>query len=442
MANPFLVIGGIAVGVVVAAFGVLQVPGWVESAQDASAINDMRIVHDAQAAYGATSGAYSDEIRVLKGGSDGVSFELASPDRVTHLGVSDSKDSWCGIVRSDSGRYFASSNEVPVTSAASTAERASILAGCQNGSGGEFQGNTIVFRIDTTAPGCASPGVAPRGHAGVRIAWGDGTTSRATDGMNVHSFPRPGIYEVTVEGTVPRWDGLWYASAQCITDVVKWGETGTTSTMGMFQNASNLRTVAQPPAGIKNMQSMFASATKFNGDITDWDVSQVEKMGSMFSAASSFNRDLDWDVSNVKDFSNMFESAHAFNGDISDWDTGSATSFAGMFSNNRSFTGDISRWDTRNVESLLSMFANARVFNSDISGWQLPKVKNLNSVFNGAAGYYGDLSKWDTSSATDMTRMFMLSKLTYDLSGWKVPNVTKSTDFGTRSTLTGTPAFR
>lgn len=28
MANPFLVLGGIAVGIITATFGILQVPGW------------------------------------------------------------------------------------------------------------------------------------------------------------------------------------------------------------------------------------------------------------------------------------------------------------------------------------------------------------------------------------------------------------------------------
>lgn len=442
MANPFLVVGGIAIGIVVATFGVLQVPGWVESAQDASAINDMRIVHDSQAVLSAAGGAYTADLAALRSSTGGTTFDLSSPDRVTYLGVSDDSTSWCGVVQSDSGRYFASSNLVPLSAGSTTVKGATLLAGCENGSAGDYQANTIVFRLDTTAPGCASPGVSPRGHSGARITWGDGNTTRATDGMNIHNYAKPGVYNVTVEGAVPAWNGLWPASAKCITAVTEWGDTGTSSAMSMFQGASNLRSVSKPPTGIKNMQAMFNGATSFNGDISDWDVSKVERMGSMFEGATAFNQDLRWDVSNVTDFSNMFASAYAFNGDISEWKTGKGTNFSGMFANNRSFTGDISQWDMRSATNLLSMFSNSSVFNSDLAGWQLPKVKSMNSVFNGAAGYYGDLSKWQTSNVEDMTRMFMLSKLNIDLSSWDVSKVTKSTDFGTRSTLTGLPSFR
>ena len=40
---------------------------------------------------------------------------------------------------------------------------------------------------------------------------------------------------------------------------------------------------------------------KFNGDISNWDVSNVTDMYSMFYGCKSFNQPLDnWDVSNVK----------------------------------------------------------------------------------------------------------------------------------------------
>lgn len=445
MANPFLVLGGVAIGIVVAAFGVLQVPGWVTSAQDAAAINDMRIVHDTQAARSATEAGYASDIGALRASDEsGVAFELSSPDRVTYLGVSAEKDAWCGVVRSDSGQYFGSSNKNPITKGAPTIEGATLLAGCENGSGGKFQANTIVFRLDTRLPGCTSPGVSPNGHRGdVRITWGDGSKSAAAKGMNGHNYANPGIYDVTVEGTVPSWSGLWPGAAKCIVEVPTWGETGTKSTYNMFASASNLKSVAKPPAGIEDMRSMFNGASTFNGDISDWNVEEVKTMDSMFSAASAFNQDLnDWKVGKVENFGNMFASAYAFNGDISDWDTKSAKTLTGMFANNRSFTGDISRWNTENVTSLLSTFANSSVFNSDLSGWNLTKVKNMNSAFNGAKGYYGDLSKWKTPGVEDMTRMFMLSKLTYNLSGWDVSSVTKSTDFGKSSTLAGLPVFK
>jgi surface protein len=53
------------------------------------------------------------------------------------------------------------------------------------------------------------------------------------------------------------------------------------------------------------MSYLFANS-KFNGDISKWDVSKVEKMTRMFYS-SQFNGDIsDWDTSNVEDMSFMF----------------------------------------------------------------------------------------------------------------------------------------
>ncbi len=57
MANPFLVLGGIAISVITAAFGVLSVPGWVNSAHNASAQNDVGTISLAEAAAVTTVGA-------------------------------------------------------------------------------------------------------------------------------------------------------------------------------------------------------------------------------------------------------------------------------------------------------------------------------------------------------------------------------------------------
>jgi surface protein len=86
---------------------------------------------------------------------------------------------------------------------------------------------------------------------------------------------------------------------------------------------------------------MFRSAASFNGDLSNWDVSNVKYMSGMFERAFSFNGDISkWDVSNVKDMSHMFERAESFNGDISKWDVSNVKYMHNMFDGAVSYKGD------------------------------------------------------------------------------------------------------
>ena len=57
---------------------------------------------------------------------------------------------------------------------------------------------------------------------------------------------------------------------------------------------------------ITDMSYLFLR-TDFNGDISNWDVSNVKDMYGMFYWCESFNQDIsNWDVSNVTDMRYMF----------------------------------------------------------------------------------------------------------------------------------------
>jgi surface protein len=69
------------------------------------------------------------------------------------------------------------------------------------------------------------------------------------------------------------------------------------------------------------MGYMLSEATRFKGDLSRWDVSQVIDMDYMFSGAIQFNGDLrQWDVSNVILHYGVFNGAYQFNGDLSPWE--------------------------------------------------------------------------------------------------------------------------
>ena len=57
----------------------------------------------------------------------------------------------------------------------------------------------------------------------------------------------------------------------------------------------------------QTLRFMFRGASSFNGDISDWDVSNVTNTEEMFNYATSFNRDISgWNVSNVASMRFMF----------------------------------------------------------------------------------------------------------------------------------------
>lgn len=83
-------------------------------------------------------------------------------------------------------------------------------------------------------------------------------------------------------------------------------------------------------SAIKNMRELFSKFKTFDGDISEWDVSNVTDMSDMFNG-SDFDGDISkWDVSNVKDMTDMFRSSK-FSGDISGWNVDKVEYFFPMF---------------------------------------------------------------------------------------------------------------
>ena len=87
---------------------------------------------------------------------------------------------------------------------------------------------------------------------------------------------------------------------------------------------------------ITDMSDLFYNS-KFetiNIDVSNWDVSNVTNMKSMFSGCIKFNCDLsNWNVSNVEDMSNMFYYCENFDCDLSNWDVSKVKDMAVMFYN-------------------------------------------------------------------------------------------------------------
>lgn len=91
------------------------------------------------------------------------------------------------------------------------------------------------------------------------------------------------------------------------------------------------------------------------------------------------------DVSEIRDMSYLFHysfTTRNFNGDISQWDVSNVTDMTGLFKT-LDFNGDISQWDVSNVTDMEDMFAESE-FNQDISQWNVNNVSRCDGFRKGS----------------------------------------------------------
>lgn len=246
-------------------------------------------------------------------------------------------------------------------------------------------------------------------------------------------FPSPGIYQIQISGGDPAFNRIefeyMFSDSYKLLTIDQWGDIEWTTMRNAFWDCGNLTLRASDSPNlnqVENMDLMFARAKIFNGDISDWDVSNVRSMRATFSTAEQFNANIsDWNVSNVTDFSSIFSNAHNFNADISNWNTSNSTSMNQMFFNSYSFNKDIRNWDVSNVTNMSLMFYNSNSFNSDISNWDVSNVTNMNNMFFGADIFSQFLSSWNVENVINCINFSLGSSLVPS----QIPNFTNNCSF-------------
>jgi surface protein len=110
---------------------------------------------------------------------------------------------------------------------------------------------------------------------------------------------------------------------------------------------------AAPNITATDLTSTFDNCTNFNGNINNWDVSNVQTMFAFFENAISFNQPLNnWNTSSFVYATSLFRGATSFNQPLNNWDVSSVTGMLLMFQNATSFDQDISSWDINQVTNL------------------------------------------------------------------------------------------
>jgi len=257
------------------------------------------------------------------------------------------------------------------------------------------------------------------------IDWGDGTIEGNVTTKKNHIYAHEGNYTVKITGIFPAFmiDGN---DTNQLIDVKQWGDIHWKSLFGAFTETTNLikMTATDIPdlSGCIDISSIF-SASNFNGNINNWEVSNIKDMGHMFYEDSSFNQPLDkWDTSNVTLMYGMFYEASSFNQPLDKWDTSKVKGMSYMFYGASSFNQPLNEWNTSNVTNMSYMFDGASSFNQSINRWNTSNVTDMSYMF--ANSSFNQILPWDTSNVKKMGGMFKNNKSFNQYIGyWDVSNV-------------------
>lgn len=149
--------------------------------------------------------------------------------------------------------------------------------------------------------------------------------------------------------------------------------------------------------------SMMFYGSKFDGDVSNWDVRNVTHAEGLFEG-SPFNGDVSrWNTQRLINAMGMFCKT-PFSGDVSNWNMSQVMSLHGMFAHSP-FNGDISKWNVTNVRGFGQLFAHS-LFSGDISKWCVsPEPTIFEGMLAGNTAFAGDLSAWPISYSSHVAGM-------------------------------------
>ena len=141
----------------------------------------------------------------------------------------------------------------------------------------------------------------------------------------MHTYKAAGTYTVSIYGGFSQIYLPYYLPENSLKlqSIEQWGDIRWESMRGAFSGATNMvyrATDAPDLSAVTDTSEMFMFALRFNGDLSNWNVSSVTDVSSMFSIARAFNGDISsWNVSGMTDMSNMLDGTNDFAWNLGDW---------------------------------------------------------------------------------------------------------------------------
>lgn len=343
---------------------------------------------------------------------------------------------------------------------------ASLPAFSGGSGGGAIPADAFVFQIDTTKPGTSTNTdfqlpIYNTGNYNFNIEWGDGSSETVTsDNILVHTYPAPGVYQISITGTIEGFATFGSGDPSKILNISQWGVvkfgnfgnwfrdclnltitatdipdlTGINQFQSIFSGCENLDNIPNieqwDVSSVTVFQGAFTSCLLFNQDISSWNVSSGINFGSMFQACEEFNQPLNnWDMSNSQFLFGMFRDAVNFNQNLNSWNTANAINMSGIFDGAANFNGNISSWNTANNTSFSNMFRFCNNFNQDLSNWNVSSGTTFVETFISCFAFNADISAWNTASATNFTSMFRnATAFDQNIGGWDVTQLSVATN--------------
>jgi len=116
------------------------------------------------------------------------------------------------------------------------------------------------------------------------VDWGDGSSDTNVTGWITHTYSAEGIYTVTISGHFPAIS----FNTNKLLSVEQWGNRKWLSMRGAFYKCNNIVFNASDTPNLSSVRSMsyMFLRSSFNQDISNWDVSSVTDMSSMFSGVT------------------------------------------------------------------------------------------------------------------------------------------------------------
>lgn len=272
------------------------------------------------------------------------------------------------------------------------------------------------------------------------VDWGDDTTSTITSYNQAevtHTYETPGEYEIAIYGN--KFWNVHFADTGDklkILEIKNWGDLFRLGAAGaQFRGCANLTITAKDLIkNVTHFNSCFLSCRSLTGCtfFLNLNTSAITSTYSMFSGCSKFNQDLStWDMSNVTNMSGMFNSCTLFNQNLNMWDISSVTAIDSMFRNCSAFNKPLDAWVFNvGLTSLNAMFQSATNFNQDITGWNVSNITNMGYMFDYASNFNQNISGWDVSKVTTMERMFCYAaKFKQNLGSWTPLALTNANTF-------------